>query len=1055
MDVAIQQIPRTASEWDVARAIAAVLHSDEFKRGEANGRDLNFKVKLNPSVIGGVRNDGSGRVTIPNSDVVQRFLTWVKDTPIRLDKQKLKFYVPKSSRPPPWLVSQLDRTYFTNPDIDEEREQILQSLDDSLRVDAVQFGTYYRSSWPSRDEEPLGLRSYSIEWERDLVNQSVGWLRFNYDHKLLTLRLGDQARDQYGHIVSISFSSINKIAIGWDGKPYLCFDTITPPIFEREQLHRSLTGDDKKDSERFRHRVDSLHPGHKAVAPYAHQLRVLLYDSRDMLDRFQTLCQRAGLDCKKLVVEIKHPWRLDACRQGFFTSKRLHQVRAWVASLPWDVAFQVEALLHNFILNTDDIMVAIYSPINKLVAEHPDHAGHFLRQYSEALQNRPPRESPLACFNRVLQSWSPRIPRLSSGNFQCCHVTFTPTRLILEGPYPLQSNRVIRQYQGYEGNFIRVDFRDEDRLNYSWNREVDGTTFVRHRVGGTLKNGFELGGRYFEFLAYSQSALREHAVWFMRRFEHPIKGMVTPDTIRGSLGIFDHPGKRLLHQPSKYAARIAQAFTATDPSVKITRKEWRKVPDLCPNPSRDNPEPAAFTDGCGTIAKSLGDRIWEAQCQDRRDNGRNSIQPSVFQIRFLGFKGVVSVDEHMDRRKDGVKMLLRESMFKFEHEDVDEAEIEIALAFEKPSLAYLNRPLIMLLEHRGIRKEAFLELQRQAVAEALMVHDSFQKFQELLDSHRLGWGYRLPTIITRLRGLGLDMHPGGGIQFDNAFMRELRRVAMTSVLRDVKHDARILIPKSYLLVGVADEGPAYVKAGRKNVYCLKEGYIYACIQKPGDLKPTWLKGTCTICRSPVIHPGDVQRVIAIGEPPADMFCTFRNLKNAVVFPSMGKRALPSCLGGGDLDGDQYAVIQHHPLLPTGVQAAAIYPAIQPREAKEHIDCEFDESSGPDAPCIKEEHWSRVHINTKPPCDARAIQCQLDQHWETVHLDCEDEDGAEPDESQCVVPSHLRTRDCTIEDICDFVVEYITSDVLGLIADRHLVISDQSNVGLETVLSLFL
>ena len=34
-------------------------------------------------------------------------------------------------------------------------------------------------------------------------------------------------------------------------------------------------------------------------------------------------------------------------------------------------------------------------------------------------------------------------------------------------------------------------------------------------VGGILKDGFELGGRRFEFLAYSTSALREHAVWFI------------------------------------------------------------------------------------------------------------------------------------------------------------------------------------------------------------------------------------------------------------------------------------------------------------------------------------------------------------------------------------------------------------------------------------------------------------------------------------------------------------------------------------------------------------
>ncbi len=36
---------------------------------------------------------------------------------------------------------------------------------------------------------------------------------------------------------------------------------------------------------------------------------------------------------------------------------------------------------------------------------------------------------------------------------------------------------------------MRVDFRDEDRLQYRWDREVDGTSFLVERVGRTLKEG--------------------------------------------------------------------------------------------------------------------------------------------------------------------------------------------------------------------------------------------------------------------------------------------------------------------------------------------------------------------------------------------------------------------------------------------------------------------------------------------------------------------------------------------------------------------------------------
>ena len=87
----------------------------------------------------------------------------------------------------------------------------------------------------------------------------------------------------------------------------------------------------------------------------------------------------------------------------------------------------------------------------------------------------------------------------------------------------------------------------------------------------------------------------------------------------------------------------------------------------------------------------------------------------------------------------------------------------------------------------------------------------------------------------------------------------------------------------------------------------------ACIQKTYDSEPTWLEGSVSISRSPVAHPGDgrpialpvydldhryvkflptVQRVRAIGKPPADKLCLFSHLKNVVVLPSVGTSKFP-------------------------------------------------------------------------------------------------------------------------------------------------------------------
>jgi RNA-dependent RNA polymerase len=73
MDLDIVNVHYQANEWDVTRAIAAVLHTrDEFKPAEGE-RQLNFKVRLHPREVG-LRNNGTGVLTLPSHkvDVLQK-----------------------------------------------------------------------------------------------------------------------------------------------------------------------------------------------------------------------------------------------------------------------------------------------------------------------------------------------------------------------------------------------------------------------------------------------------------------------------------------------------------------------------------------------------------------------------------------------------------------------------------------------------------------------------------------------------------------------------------------------------------------------------------------------------------------------------------------------------------------------------------------------------------------------------------------------------------------------------------------------------------------------
>jgi hypothetical protein len=86
--------------------------------------------------------------------------------------------------------------------------------------------------------------------------------------------------------------------------------------------------------------------------------------------------------------------------------------------------------------------------------------------------------------------------------------------MTLQGPFPEQSNRVIRRYDSTDHeSFLRVTFRDDNDLQLRFDRDIDGPGFIRDRFGRFLKKGLSIAGRTFNFLAYSQSALKEHSVW--------------------------------------------------------------------------------------------------------------------------------------------------------------------------------------------------------------------------------------------------------------------------------------------------------------------------------------------------------------------------------------------------------------------------------------------------------------------------------------------------------------------------------------------------------------
>ena len=136
----------------------------------------------------------------------------------------------------------------------------------------------------------------------------------------------------------------------------------------------------------------------------------------------------------------------------------------------------------------------------------------------------------------------------------------------------------------------------------------------------------------------------------------------------------------------------------------------------------------------------------------------------------------------------------------------------------------------MALEDRGVDKEAFIALQERAKASIHLSSDSLEHFSLLLTKYNLGGKFHLAFVLEQLSKLGLDFKDGADKKaIKDAFFEGLLRLTVNHSLREIKFKARIPIPDSYQLVGVADEGRAYIKEGvasEDDVFALGPGRIY-------------------------------------------------------------------------------------------------------------------------------------------------------------------------------------------------------------------------------------
>lgn len=146
----------------------------------------------------------------------------------------------------------------------------------------------------------------------------------------------------------------------------------------------------------------------------------------------------------------------------------------------------------------------------------------------------------------------------------------------------------------------------------------------------------------YHFYGHSNSQLKSRSCFLLAASVADISTRVE------ALGDFSK-----MNTVGKKAKRIGLLFSSAKAVMVITPERVEDVADV-------ETADYCFTDGCGLIAPPLANDL----ARRNRILFRNCrYTPSVFQIRYRGYKGVVTVDPRMAKQKTLLK--LRKSMKKF------------------------------------------------------------------------------------------------------------------------------------------------------------------------------------------------------------------------------------------------------------------------------------------------------------------------------------------------------------------------------------------------------
>lgn len=483
---------------------------------------------------------------------------------------------------------------------------------------------------------------------------------------------------------------------------------------------------------------------------------------------------------------------------------------------------------------------------------------------------------------------------------RCYRIHITPSKIYCLGPEEEASNYVVKHHSEYASDFVRVTFVDEDWSKLSVNaisaRIEQGffsqpfKTGLYYRILSILKEGFIIGPKKFEFLAFSASQLREGSVWMFASNDS-----LNAESIRRWMGHFEE-----IRSVSKCAARMGQLFSSSRQTVEVRPWDVEEIPDI---EVTTNNTKYIFSDGIGKMSVRFAREIAYRIGLDHTN------PPSAFQIRFGGYKGVIAVDPSSFRN-----LSLRPSMRKFE----SDCRMLNITSWSKSQPCYVNREIISLLSTLGIRDEVF----------ELMQQDDMRELDEMLTNKEVALSV-LGKIGSAETKTAADMLLQGYEPISEPYLLMILKAHQDNRLTDIRSKFKIHVPKGRVLLGCLDEtgklkyGQVYIRITKNNKEQKENEQPYF---SEDDGKTVTLVGKVAVSKNPCLHPGDVRVLEAVYDPGLHA----KKLVDCVVFPQRGERPHPNECSGGDLDGDLYFVTWDDKLIPEKADAPMDYTGARPR-----------------------------------------------------------------------------------------------------------------------------